>query len=391
MSTLISFLLLTTIFTSSHSSFIDRQEPIPLVGYTELRTDIPQGRHANIRTMRAMIARADGKERREIGAKLVKGSDAWTQFAGWSPDGKQAILIRGWESEENAKWEEEHKAFRFAKGQWLLDTYLYSIKTGKALNVTAVERVSEYNAGLFFLPNGRELGFTALIEGVSKPFLMNLDGTQKRDVSNKSGGFAYGYSASPDGKRISYHQDYQIYLSNPDGSDKRKIETGNPFNFGPQWSPDGEWLLFLSGVHGKSNPYIVRRDGTGLRQIANTNGYQGWILFLDVPDFHQGSSDLPVWAKDGRSLFYTAKVEKNVELFQTALEGQTTQLTKTAEGTLHYHPQPSPDGKWLAYGSLRAGVRQLYIMRLSDKKETRITNLKRGYGALWLHWQPLQK
>ena len=98
---------------------------------------------------------------------------------------------------------------------------------------------------------------------------MDPDGRNKRDVSGQGGGFAYGYSASPDGKRISYHENYQIYLSNPDGSEKRKVETRNPFNFAPQWSPDGEWLLFVSGEHYNCHPHVVKKDGTGLKKIAD--------------------------------------------------------------------------------------------------------------------------
>jgi Tol biopolymer transport system component len=148
-----------------------------------------------------------------------------------------------------------------------------------------------------------------------------------------------------------------VFIANADGSGKKRIETGNPFNFAPSWSPNGQWLLFVSGVRGKSDPYLVGRAGTGLRRIASLNGYQGWILFLDVPDFHEGSSDVPVWGVDGKSVFYTARVEKNIELFRTSLDGGTERLTKSPEGTLHYHPKPSPDGQWLAYGSSRGGVR----------------------------------
>ena len=106
-----------------------------------------------------------------------------------------------------------------------------------------------------------------------------------------------------------------------DGSGKKRIDTGNPFNFGPSWSADGSWLLLVSGIRGNSHPYVVRRDGTGLRKLADLNGYQGWILFLDVSDFHEGSSDVPTWAADGQSVFYTAKVNGAVELFQAPLEG----------------------------------------------------------------------
>ena len=217
---------------------------------------------------------------------------------------------------------------------------------------------------------------------------MDLDGRNKRDVSGKDAGFTYGYSASPDGKLISYHEDYQVFIAHADGSAKRRVETGNPFNFGPRWSADGQWLLFVSGVRGHSNPYVVRRDGTGLRKLADLNGYQGWVLFLDVPDFHEGSSDVPIWSADGKAVFYAAQAGKSVELFQVALDGKSEQLTRSPEGTLHYHPQPSPDGQWLAYGSKRDGVRQLYVMRLADHSETRITNLKPGQAAMWPQWQP---
>lgn len=361
----------------------------PLIGCTTFRTNLPGGRHANVRTMRAAIIRADGSGQRLIAAELADGPDAWTQFAGWSPDGKTAIIYRGWQDPENAAWEEEHKRFRMEPGKWQLDSYLVDVATGKATNVTGVERVSHYNGGLFFLPDGRTLGFTALINGLSKPYLMDLDGTHKRDVSGEGGGFAYGYSASPAGKQISYHENYQIYVADADGSNKRHIDTGHPFNFGPQWSADGEWLLFLSGRHGQSNPHVVRRDGTGLKKLVDLGGYKSSILFLDVPDFHDGSSDLPVWSPTGLTVFHTARVGANVELFATELDGTSTPLTKSSPGTLHYHPTPSGDGTRLAYGSLRDGVRQLFVMNLADRSERQLTRLSRRSAALWPHWQPL--
>ena len=99
--------------------------------------------------------------------------------------------------------------------------------------------------------------------------------------------------------------------------------------------------------------YVVRRDGTGLRKLADLNEYQGWILFLDVDDFHEGSSDVPVWSDDGKSVFYTAKVGSNVELFEVKLDGKPERLTTSAEGTLHYHVKPSGNGQFIAYGSKR--------------------------------------
>ena len=71
---------------------------------------------------------------------------------------------------------------------------------------------------------------------------------------------------------------------------------------------------------------------------------------------------MPVWSADGRSVYYTARVGSSVELFQVTHDGKTSRLTNSPAGTLNYHPQPSPDGGWLAYGSKR--------------------------DAMWSHWRP---
>ena len=152
---------------------------------------------------------------------------------------------------------------------WLSDTRLLDLETGQVSNVTAVDRVSAYNTGLFYLPGGKGFGFTPLIAGVSKPFVMDPDGKNKRDVSDRGAGFAYGYSASPDGKRISYHENYRIVISNLDGTDKTTVDTGNPFNFAPAWSPDGEWLLFVSGEHYDCQPAAAVR---GAADVPTSRG-----------------------------------------------------------------------------------------------------------------------
>jgi Tol biopolymer transport system component len=110
--------------------------------------------------------------------------------------------------------------------------------------------------------------------------------------------------------------------------------------------------------------------------------------FLDVPDFHGGSSDVPVWAVDSRSVFYTAQVGQSVELFQVMLDGATQRLTNSEAGTSHYHPKPSPDGNWLVYGSKRGGVRNLFVMRLTDRKEHALTDVPAGHAAMHAWWQP---
>jgi Tol biopolymer transport system component len=358
------------------------------IGYTAGRNDLPEGQFANKVTHRAYVVRRDGAGRRLLAAELAREPYRWTQFAGWSPDGRQAILGSYWESPENAAWEKAHGTFRMTEG-WLADMCLLDFRTGELRNLTAVDRVSIYNTGLFFLPDGSGYGFTPLIDGISKPFVMDLDGGRKRDVSGGAGGFAYGYSASPDGQHIAYHEDYQVFVARLDGSEKRHIVTGNPFNFVPQWSPDGQWLLFVSGEHYDCHPYIVRKDGSELRKLAERRGYRGVVEVLRSPDFHSESSDVPAWHPDGGSIYYTAQVGSCVELMRAFLDGTAVPLTRSADGVRHYHPAASPDGQWILFGSDRSGTMQLYVARADGSDQRAVTDVPAGWCAMHGRWQPV--
>ncbi|MBI2192174.1 MAG: PD40 domain-containing protein [Planctomycetes bacterium] len=364
-------------------------DPIPLIGYSEYRADLPGGMLPYMSSMRACVVQADGTDRKRVGEKLLQRPDSWTQFAGWSPDGRQGIIGSGWESRENAAWEEQHQTFRMTDG-WLYDVCLVDLATGEAVNLTAVERVSIYNSGLFFWPgDSSRLGFQALIGGESRPFSMDRDGRSKKDLSGGAAGFTYGFTASPDGQRIAYHRSYQVYVASADGSDARHVNTAKPFNFCPTWSPDGSLLLFLAGEHYDCHPWLCRRDGSALRQLASRGGYRGVVEMLEKPAFHSASSDVPVWSADGQFVFYTARVGASVELMRVSREGRIEPLTHSSSGVLHYHPKPSPDGKYVAFGSTRSGTRQLYVMRMDDRSVWPITSVPHGDGAMWAHWQPV--
>ncbi|MCA9107451.1 MAG: PD40 domain-containing protein [Planctomycetales bacterium] len=372
---------------AAHGASARGESTEPWIGYSVGRNDLPTGQFDNWRTQRARVVKADGTNDRAIGEALIENENSWTQFAGWSPDGAQAIVLSLWEDPLNAAWEREQRTFRMTEG-WMVDCCLVDLETGAIDNLTEVERVSIYNTGLFFLPDGSGFGFTPLIDGISVPFVMDRDGRNKRDVSGRTRGFAYGFSASPDGELIAYHENYQLVISKADGSDKRTIETGHPFNFAPAWSPDGQHLLFVSGEHYDCHPHIVDRAGNDLRKIADRGGYRGVVERLKHPDFHSESSDLPVWSRDGRSIFFTALVRDRVELMRASLDGKVSQLSDSAAGVRHYHPSPSPDGTQILFGSDRDGTMRLFVADLDGDNAIPITDVPPDSCAMHGFWRP---
>lgn len=363
-----------------------------LIGYTDSQCDDPRGQFYNSRNARAMIVRADGTGRREIGASLITRSNSWTSFSGWWPDGRQAIVGSCWEREENYLWEREHQTFRMTEGNWLLDGCLVDIHTGTVRNLTAVERVSNYNAGLKPWPGDpTRATFAPLINEIQHPFVMDSDGRNKRDLSSGKDGFTYGCSVSPDGRHITYNKNYLVYLADADGANPRRVDEtpGHIFQFVPTWSPDGKWILFLAGERYKCHPFLVAADGSGLRKLADRGTYSSTMQPLKYPDFHSASSDLPVWSPDSKWVYYTAQVGAAVELMRVSLAGKVEQLTYSRPGVAQYHPSLSPDGKFVVFGSTRDGAGAQYVADANGRHIKAITIPKPGRVQMHAHWQPL--
>src|SRR5579872_4321958 len=159
-----------------------RPEGVPdaLIGYTEFRTNLPGGRHANIKTRRAVVVKADGTGRRVLAEELTRKAGYSTQFVGWSPDGKAARLSCDWKSEAVARWEEEHKDFRTSGEGVRHDMYLVDLASGKATKQTPVEDKKK----------------SALIKSL-----------------------VHGRSISPDGKHSAFEdRGYRLFLADGDGS-----------------------------------------------------------------------------------------------------------------------------------------------------------------------------
>jgi TolB protein len=142
---------------------------------------------------------------------------------------------------------------------------------------------------------------------------MNLDGSDSRAFTKAGEGLPYGFSVSPDHRRVAFHlatpQGYQIWTSNAEGGD-RKLVAAHPDHlyFGPSWSPDGNWLLFLDCLfrndpgHEASDICVARPDGTELQAL--TQGQSHWFAATYGNPAHRGSgSNMPAWTNDGEILF----------------------------------------------------------------------------------------
>src|SRR5262249_51786107 len=75
-----------------------------------------------------------------------------------------------------------------------------------------------------------------------------IDGDNQREIthgdkSNSSPRW------SPDGKRIAFLYDGQIWTMKSDGGDREQVTRISTGAGGPVWSPNGQWIAFVSDVY----------------------------------------------------------------------------------------------------------------------------------------------
>src|SRR6202163_1118388 len=93
---------------------------------------------------------------------------------------------------------------------------------------------------------------------------------------------------SPDGKTIVFELMGDLYTLPIEGGQAKLISGGMAFDSQPKFSPDGQWIAFLSDREGSENIWIMHPDGSGVKQVSKD------------PNNEFTS---PCWAPDGKYIF----------------------------------------------------------------------------------------
>ncbi len=71
-----------------------------------------------------------------------------------------------------------------------------------------------------------------------------------------------------------------------------RLTTNNVLDGTPQWSPDGQKILFASGATLVSELYLVDADGTGDPQpFTNTDGFNAFANWGEICDEEEDEDD----------------------------------------------------------------------------------------------------
>ncbi len=138
----------------------------------------------------------------------------------------------------------------------------------------------------------------------------------------------------------------EIYISDYDGENQRRVTTQRSLNITSTWSPDGRSIAYTS----------YRR---GAPKIFISNIYQGT---LDEPTKDSpGQSWLPAWSPDGTRIAFSSTRDGNSEIYVANRDGSNVRRL-TNSPAIDSTPTWSPTGNQIAFTSDRTGTPQIYIV-----------------------------
>ena len=239
-------------------------------------------------------------------------------------------------------------------------------------------------------PDGRTIAFDLLGDIYTMPI---AGGTPTRIAE----GLAWEVQPrfSPDGRRIAFTSDRgggdNIWIMNLDGSDKRQV-TKEDFRLTnqPTWSKDGRFIV------AKKHFTTGRSLGTGEVWLYSVAGGGGVQLVKRASEKLQKELGEPIYAADGKSIFYTRNVtpgpifeyaqDSNTDLFDIERYDLDTGEVTTAVTGLggSVRPTPSPDGKSIAFVRRENAKSKLYVKDLASGAERKVYDaLDRDVQETW--------
>lgn len=170
-------------------------------------------------------------------------------------------------------------------------------------------------------------------------------------------------SWAPDGSRVAFQRDGDIYSAAADGSDVRQLTSGPAREGDAMWSPDGRRIAFASDRTGNQEVFLMNPDGTGLVNLTR----------------HPDNDVHPSWSPDGRFIVFDTRREGHPEIYIMRSDG-SEQRNLTRHPQVDIEPAWSPDGTLIAFVSMRDGGYDVWVMQPDGSNPINLTPHPAGDG-----------
>jgi TolB protein len=164
----------------------------------------------------------------------------------------------------------------------------------------------------------------------------------------------------------------EIYISDYDGENQRRITVNRSLNITPVWSPDGKAIAYTSYRRGNRPDIFVSYIYEGRPPETQAKGTDYIHNFL------------PVWSPDGTRIAFMSNRDGNPEIYVMNRDGSNVRRLTNHPGN-DATPTWSPAGNQVAFTSDRAGTPQIYVVDADGLGQPRRITTTESYAdrATW--------
>ncbi|MDX2011856.1 MAG: hypothetical protein SFW67_16805 [Myxococcaceae bacterium] len=217
------------------------------------------------------------------------------------------------------------------------------------------------------------VAFESSLAGASDVAVVPFDGSRPPRLAASEPTGAFQPAFTRDGRALvvtsSGTGDPELYLQPLDAGTPLRLTAFHLEDFGGVPSPDGVSMAFVSNREGHDRVFLQRLDGRGVRRLSAQ---------ARTGDFAESN---PVWLPDGRSVLVTLREGPGLVLQRIEVATRKVRWVTPGNDQL---PQPSPDGRFIAFVSDRAGNADVWVMRADGSGATPVTRHEAPeYGPRW--------
>ena len=200
----------------------------------------------------------------------------------WSFDGKKIAFVSNRDFAETAPWGENAELYEMGPD---------------GSNVQRITSNNVFDTHPKWSPDGKSIAFHSFRDGNWDVFIVRSDGSNERRFTDHPGRDQCP-NWSPDGARLIFGSNradgehVEIYVADAEGENVQRL-TYTPEGVQPctSWSPDDQWIAFHAFHDGASDVFVMRSDGSEIRQLTETSG-------------DMRGCGTPDWSPDGKRLVF---------------------------------------------------------------------------------------
>lgn len=172
----------------------------------------------------------------------------------------------------------------------------------------------------------------------------------------------------------------QIYLINLDASGLTQLTNMEGGACQPDWSPDGQQIVFISPCPARADFTETLYKDASL-YVMNADG-------SNVQPLNAGTAFDPAWSPDGKYIAFTSLRDGKKDIYVLTLEnGVITRLT-TVGGDVQENSQPawSPSGEQIVYMVKRFNAYQVWVMNSAGQGNAQVARSGQSYSDFLPTW-----